>query len=185
MVMIQKNEDLLEFVLRGGKPEYVFFWGHQKPKSGVSKSCFSQWYDASFEENGIQFRTAEHYMMYQKAVLFGDFAVAEKIIRCDLPNEVKKLGREVSGFDETLWNQNRLSIVVQANRLKFSQNPDLLAFLISTGDSILVEASPVDKVWGIGLAADDERAKDPAQWRGENLLGYALMLVRKAFMLKS
>ncbi|MCM0147177.1 NADAR family protein [Photobacterium galatheae] len=183
--MIQNNEALTDFISQGGTPHYLYFWGHQKPKSGVSKSCFSQWYDASFEESGIRFHTAEHYMMYQKAKLFGDLAVAEKIIQSALPSEVKQLGREVSGFDEAIWNQQRFNIVVQANRLKFGQNSDLLAFLLSTGESILVEASPVDPVWGIGLAANDERAADPAQWRGENLLGYALMLVRKEFTLNS
>lgn len=178
-MLIQTNEQLIYFLSQGGKPQYLFFWGHQKPKSGVSKSCFSQWYDASFIENGIYFATAEHYMMYHKAMLFDDSKIAHKIIDSCHPNEAKKLGRKVCYFDEEIWNQEQFDIVVRANKLKFEQNPELLDFLLSTDTRVLVEASPVDNIWGIGLAADDPNAEIPQNWQGLNLLGYALMNVRE------
>ncbi|CAM3849957.1 Swarming motility protein YbiA [Vibrio aerogenes CECT 7868] len=175
---IKNNDELKQWIAKGGRPKFIFFWGHQKAKSGVSKSCFSQWYSAPFEENGIRFKTAEHYMMYHKAMLFGCPDIGEQIIASSHPNEAKQLGRKVTGFDEAVWHEKRFDIVVSANRLKFSQNPELKDFLLSTGKRILVEASPVDKIWGIGLAADHELADIPAKWKGLNLLGYALMVVR-------
>ncbi len=94
------------------------------------------------------------------------------------PKQVKQLGREVRGFDPALWDEEKLRIVTEGNLHKFKQNLALGEFLLSTGDLILVEASPVDPVWGIGLAADDDNASNPLLWRGENLLGFALMETR-------
>lgn len=175
---IRSNKKLLAYIAKSKKPKFVFFWGHQKPKSGVSKSCFSQWYPARFEENGHSFATAEHYMMYHKALLFDNHEIAAQILDCNHPSEAKKLGREVVGFNEQTWNAKRFEIVVNANKLKFSQHPELGAFLMATGKRVLVEASPVDKIWGIGLAEDHEFADVPSKWNGLNLLGYALMEVR-------
>ena len=158
--------------------EYVFFWGYKKPKIGVSKTCFSQWYDSPFENNGVIYQTAEHYMMAEKAKLFGDNVSAKRIVAASNPGEAKKLGREVRGFEENLWFQHRFEIVVNGNLAKFSQDTDLLGFLLNTGNRVLVEASPVDKVWGIGLASHNPSAKNPNLWKGLNLLGFALMEVR-------
>lgn len=96
------------------------------------------------------------------------------------PSAAKKLGRRVRGFDDATWNERRYSIVVRGNVAKFAQHPDLRDFLLGTKNRVLVEASPVDRIWGIGLAEDDERAVDPKQWQGLNLLGFALMKVRDA-----
>ena len=175
---ITSNEALLDFIARGQRVKYVFFWGHTPPKTGVNQSCFSQWYPARFEEHGCSFATAEHYMMYHKAKLFGDDAIAAKVLLAKTPGEAKKLGRLVEGFDNDVWEANRFEIVVKANELKFAQNPELKDFLLGTGKRVLVEASPVDKIWGIGLAADHEHCEQPKRWRGQNLLGYALMVVR-------
>ncbi|MCG7564516.1 NADAR family protein [Pseudoalteromonas sp. McH1-42] len=175
---ISSNTQLIEYIAKSKKPKFVFFWGHQKAKSGVSKSCFSQWYPAYFEQHGLMFKTAEHYMMYHKAMLFDNHEVALRILECGHPGEAKKLGRAVTGFDEATWNAKRFDIVVSANMLKFAQNPELKEFLRSTGKRVLVEASPVDKIWGIGLAEDHEFASVPQKWNGLNLLGYALMVVR-------
>ena len=178
-MLIQSNDQLIEFISNGGSPKYVYFWGHQKSNSGVTKSCFSQWYEADFQENGVTFKTAEHYMMYHKAKLFGNEEIANKIIECNHPGEAKQLGRKVTGFDDVVWNNNRFKIVTNASKLKFGQNPELLTFLTNTGSRILVEASPVDFIWGIGLAADNQLAEDPTNWAGLNLLGYALMSARE------
>src|SRR6185312_8360159 len=105
--------------------------------------------------------------------------VAARLLAVRHPNAAKKLGREVRGFDDETWVAKRYDIVVAGSVAKFGQNPDLRAFLLGTANRTLVEASPVDRVWGIGLTADDERAGDPYLWQGLNLLGFALMRARE------
>jgi len=162
----------------GEKLKFVFFWGHQTSKNGITASCFSQWYGAPFTVDGQRYPTAEHFMMAEKAALFGDQEVRKQVLLAPNPGAAKALGRQVRGFDEPTWLQHRFSIVVRANEAKFSQTPELGEFLKQTGKRVLVEASPVDRVWGIGLAQEDEKANNPNQWRGLNLLGFALMKVR-------
>ncbi|MEG0184300.1 MAG: NADAR family protein [Stenotrophomonas sp.] len=159
---------------------YLCFWGHQPPRSGVSASCFSQWYATGFDIDGVHYPTAEHYMMAGKARLFGATDMLEKILASATPDKVKAFGRRIEGFDETRWAQARYALVVEGNRAKFTQNPELGQYLRSTAGQVLVEASPVDFIWGIGLAQDHADAHNPAQWRGLNLLGFALMEVRQA-----
>lgn len=175
----QSTEDLLHAMAQGLAPRFLPFWGHQPAADGaIGKSCLSQWFEAGFEVEGQHYPTAEHCMMAGKARLFGDAAALAAILRSRTPGEAKKLGRGIQGFDEAAWTAARFGIVVQANAAKFSQHPELARYLLSTGERVLVEASPVDTLWGIGLAADDARASDPRQWRGLNLLGFALMQVR-------
>ncbi|MEM7032109.1 MAG: NADAR family protein [Chloroflexota bacterium] len=170
---------LIAEVQNGFQPKYLFFWGHQPHKDGqIGKSCLSQWWDSSFEIDGILYRTAEHYMMAEKARLFGDEESRQAILNVEHPNEAKRLGRKAKGFDEALWKQHRYEIVVQANVAKFGQNEALGTFLTNTQERVLVEASPYDKIWGIGLKEDDPKAQNPEQWAGLNLLGFALMEVR-------
>jgi ribA/ribD-fused uncharacterized protein len=163
--------------------KFVFFWGHQPDRSGiVTSSCFSQWWVAPFVVGGITYKTAEHWMMAQKALLFDNQDIFKKIVIAKSPAEAKELGRQVRDFDENIWLEKRFEIVVEGSMHKFGQNPDLKRFLINTNDRILVEASPVDTIWGIGLAAGDEKAKNPNQWNGLNLLGFALMETRDNFL---
>lgn len=117
-------------------------------------------------------------MMARKAELFGDLSARQRILAARTPAEAKKLGRDVAGFSEEVWLQHRFDIVVSASVGKFSQNSDLKKFLLDTGGRVLVEASPVDRIWGIGLAENDPAAQDPGQWQGLNLLGFALMSAR-------
>ncbi len=175
---IQTREALQLHINSGNHVKYLFFWGHQKPRTGISSSCFSQWYDAPFLEKELYFLTAEHYMMYHKTILFDDHAIAERVLQADNPGAAKSLGRQVSGFSEAVWGQHRFDIVTNANLAKFSAHPALKNFLLNTNNRVLVEASPVDRLWGIGLAADSPKAKKPNTWRGLNLLGFALMAVR-------
>ena len=176
---LRSNEDLLAHIAQGHKVDYLFFWGHQVPKDGsVGKSCFSQWYEAPFTVEGIAYRTAEHFMMAGKARLFGDAATCERIVAARTPGEAKKLGRQIDNFDEAAWLDARFDLVTRGNVAKFSQNKALGAFLLGTGQQVLVEASPVDAIWGIGLAATDAATQDPRTWKGLNLLGYALMAAR-------
>jgi ribA/ribD-fused uncharacterized protein len=159
--------------------KYLFFWGHQPNKDGsISKTCFSQWWLSSFEVDGITYKTAEHWMMAKKALLFNDQEVLEKIIQAKSPAQAKKLGREVKNYVDTVWLANRFEIVKEGNLHKFSQNPDLKTFLLNTNERIIVEASPVDPIWGIGMAGDHKDVLNPEKWKGLNLLGFALMEVR-------
>jgi ribA/ribD-fused uncharacterized protein len=159
--------------------EYVFFWGHQPSKTGkITKSCFSQWYSSPFEIDGTSYPTAEHWMMASKARLFGDQEILAQILDSTDPKRAKALGRKIKGFDDALWQQNSRRLVTEGNLAKFGQNGDLLEFLLGTGEAVLVEASPYDRIWGIGLKADDKRVKHPDKWQGQNLLGFALVDVR-------
>lgn len=168
-----------ELVEACGHPKFVFFWGHQRPRGGsISKFCLSQWYDAPFQVAGQRYPTAEHYMMAAKAKLFGDVEVLPRILKAAHPGEAKKLGRRVKSFNEAIWAARSMSIVVEANLHKFGQNEPLAEFLLSTGKRVLVEASPRDRIWGIGLSEEDSDAMHPDRWRGENKLGFALMEVR-------
>lgn len=159
--------------------KFLFFWGHQPNRDGsISKTCFSQWWLSSFEVKGVIYKTAEHWMMAKKAELFNDQEILNKIIQAKSPAEAKKLGREVRNYDDKLWLENRFEIVKQGNYHKFSQDPDLKFFLLNTNDRILVEASPVDPIWGIGMASEHKDINNPEKWDGLNLLGFALMEIR-------
>jgi ribA/ribD-fused uncharacterized protein len=166
---------------QGKEFKYLFFWGHQPSKDGgITPSCLSQWYAVSFEIGGVVYPTAEHWMMASKARVFSDGESLELILKSPDPKTAKALGRQVKNFDEKVWKKNCRRLVTEGNVAKFSQNAALCAFLLSTEDQILVEASPYDRIWGIGLKATDDKAKHPATWEGQNLLGFALMDVRTA-----
>ncbi|MGX6602299.1 NADAR family protein [Micromonosporaceae bacterium Da 78-11] len=155
--------------------KYLLFWGHRPQRDGsVGAGCLSQWWPVEFVVDGVTFRSAEHYMMWRKALLFGDTAMADRVVAAGHPRDAKMLGRGVAGFDEPTWVAHRFEIVVAASLAKFGQHPELRDWLVGTGDRVLVEASPTDRIWGIGLAATDDRATDPRRWRGLNLLGFAL-----------
>lgn len=139
----------------------------------------SNWYPSDFTVNGISFSSMEQYMMYQKALRFGDTKIVDKILATDDVAKIKKLGREVQGYDDSVWNGVRQIIVYEGLTAKFSQNEDLKAKLLETKDVILAECAVRDKIWGIGLSMTDEKRFDKDKWKGQNLLGYALMLVRE------
>lgn len=172
-------DSLCAAVEAGFAPKFLFFWGHTpEPGSALGNECFSQWYPAPFVLAGQRYPTAEHYMMAEKAKLFGDESTASRIMAAKHPAEVKKLGREVRDFDEGRWRERRFEIVAAGSFGKFSQNAELRVFLSTTGERVLVEASPTDRVWGIGLVSADAKARTPKEWRGLNLLGFALMHAR-------
>jgi ribA/ribD-fused uncharacterized protein len=173
------RETLVKLVREGARPEYLPFWGHRPLEGGqVGKPCLSQWWPCAFTVDGVRYPTAEHFMMVGKARLFGDEDAVTRILAGRDPGAAKREGRKVRGFDDERWNAARFELVVRGNEAKFGQNPTLRAFLLGTGSKVLVEASPMDRIWGIGLAATDPRASDPEQWQGLNLLGFALMEVR-------
>ena len=159
--------------------KYIFFWSHKETGEGeVTKKCLSQWYNSPFEVDGIKYQTSEQYMMSHKALLFNDNETNIKIMEEKDPKIYKELGRQVKNFNSKLWDEKKFEIVVKGNIHKFSQNEKLKQFLLNTKDKILVEASPHDKIWGIGIAEDDKEILNPEKWKGENLLGKALMKVR-------
>lgn len=158
--------------------DYVFFW--QADKNVLSTGCFSQWQKSNFIVEDRHYSSAEQYMMGQKALLFNDFETMEKILSTTNPKQIKALGREVKNFNANEWDNAKYSVVLNGNFYKFTQNEEMLKILISTENKILVEASPFDKIWGIGLSEDEENVDNPNHWKGQNLLGFALMEVRDA-----
>jgi ribA/ribD-fused uncharacterized protein len=175
----RRLESLKTTSAEGFRPSFLFFYGHRPlPVDRIGKACLSQWWPSSFTVEGNRYETAEHFMMAQKARFFGDLDAFARILVAPHPAEAKKLGRQVKGFDERAWRKHRFDIVVRGNLAKFSQSRRLEQFLLGTGEQVLVEASPTDRVWGIGLAASDPSSNRPEFWRGLNLLGFALMEVR-------
>lgn len=168
---------LFEEISKGREYHYIFFWKPILSKS-ITESCLSQWYPWGFELDNIAYKTAEHWMMSQKALLFNDFDIYKEVLASDDSGQVQMLGKRVKNFDLKRWENNSFRIVCEGNYHKFKQNECLANYLLSTSNSILVEASPIDRIWGIGLTSDDERATNPYLWRGSNLLGFALMEVR-------
>ena len=162
---------------------YVFFFGYEGKKPEV---CFQQWYPSPFQDpdsedektgKPLSFHTSEQYIMYWKALLMGDDTTAEKILASKTPGEAKTLGREVSDFDQEVWDANCDGVVERANLLKFSQDERLRGILVATGDKEIVETSPNDRFWGIGF--DTEHALGNEERWGENKLGKVLMRVRE------
>ncbi|GIL24893.1 NADAR family protein [Actinocatenispora comari] len=170
----------------GATPKWLLFWGHRPARDGgVGPGCLSQWWPCRFTVDGVGYASAEHWMMAGKARLFGDGVALERILAARTPAEAKKLGRSVRDFDQQVWESRRFGLVVDGNVAKFGQDPRLREFLLGTGSRVLVEASPYDRIWGIGVSAADERATDPARWPGANLLGFALMRAREALAAES
>lgn len=179
--------------VRSDNERFTFFW--------ETKSPFSQWYKCTFEgasslfindeerekllghdKDTLVFTSAEQFMMYHKAILFLDNEIASALLRETNARKIKELGRQVRDFDEEVWSFFRSRVVYEGNKAKFRQNPDLLNSLTNTMGTTLVEASPNDKIWGIGLTEDDPRAKRRESWEGTNLLGEILTLLRIEFM---
>lgn len=149
--------------------KYVFFW------NGI----YSQWHKADMTIDRVEYNSCEQYMMHQKALVFGDTEIAEQIMQESNPREQKRFGRMIRNFDKAIWDKNCLAIVYNGNLAKFTQNPELKEQMLATEDKIFVEASPLDNIWGIGLAEDAEGIDNPSNWLGLNLLGQALTLVKQ------
>jgi len=150
--------------------QFIFFWGNESP--------FSNWHKASFEVDGFEYNCSEQYMMHHKALLFDDQEIANKIMQTKSQGKQKALGRMVKNFDAQIWEDKCKEIVYDGCRAKFLQNENLLKYLLKSKGKTLVEASPVDAIWGIGLAANDPRAQSRHTWRGKNWLGEVLTQLR-------
>lgn len=151
--------------------KFVFFWGNQ--------DIYSNFYNIFFKHQQISFKCSEQAVMYRKAILFGAGNIAEQILQAKSAKECKRLGRSREmPFDDKVWEDNRERIYKEVLLDKFTV-AELKRKLLETGDKVLVEASPYDKIWGIGMADDHPDAMNPSKWKGLNLLGKVLMEVRK------
>ena len=142
----------------------------------------SNWYMSEFSVKGIKFSSMEKYMMYKKAAAFKDESAAQKILKTDDPAEIKALGRSVAGYNDAYWSGIRQIVVYNGLKEKFSQNEELKSKLLNTDDTLLVECAVRDRIWGIGWSMKDPERLEFEKWRGMNLLGYALMMVRESFL---
>jgi ribA/ribD-fused uncharacterized protein len=166
-------------IARGESFELRLFWGHRaRPDGALSDACFSQWWPCRFMVDGVSYGSAEQFMMAEKARIFADNEVLEQILASVDPGKIKSLGRRVRDFDQGAWSRARFDIVVRGNVAKFGQDEKLRSYLLESAPAVLVEASPLDSIWGIGLGAQHPDARDPRGWRGSNLLGFALMRAR-------
>jgi ribA/ribD-fused uncharacterized protein len=156
--------------------QYVFFWG----------GPFSNWYKSKYKfidnEGTLEFNCSEQQYMAAKALYFGDGESYDKIMESNNPRVQKAIGQKVKNYNDVKWAEYRYAAMLLSVYLKFSQNKDLQKILLDTGDKKIVEASPLDTVWGIGMAVDDPDILDETKWRGQNLLGKALMWTRERLL---
>ena len=148
---------------------HIYFWG----------SCYSQWAMRDMNIDNVKYNCCEQYMMARKAMLFGDQHSLDQIMRSHDPSKQKALGRKVNHFDKDKWEEIAREVVYIANFAKFTQNKDCSDELEKSGDKIIVEASPTDCIWGVGLRATDPKILDSKNWRGTNWLGEAIMDARE------
>jgi ribA/ribD-fused uncharacterized protein len=179
VIQTYSTKKFIEQFNKNKKLKYVFFWNPDR--NNLSAGCFSQWQKSYFKAGGYEYCCAEQYMMGQKALTFNDSESFKKILAANHPKTMKALGREVKHFDGKEWDRIKYKFVLNGNFYKFTQNKEMMGILISTGNKILVEASPFDKIWGVGLDESNEKIYNPNYWKGENLLGFALMEVRDVF----
>lgn len=155
----------------------ICFWGHTSGPAAFLSNFYDL--DIPIQSHGREFSTSEHVYMWKKAIFFEDYPTAHLIEQAATPREAKALGRQVENFDVEAWDRYAASAMTYALLQKFSQDPVLGERLQMTGNCFLIEASPYDAIWGVGLSADDDNIYDTSKWKGHNLLGYCLMDVRK------
>lgn len=171
--------ELLQALSRGEAFTFQPFYGHTPRADGrQSDACFSQWWRCEFVVDDVRYSSAEQFMMAEKARVCGDGETLARILTTHEPSLVKKLGREVRNYDEAKWSAARFAAVTRGSLAKFSATPALREFLLATGEAVLVEAAPRDRIWGVGLGRDNPLIHDPTKWRGQNLLGFALVTAR-------
>ena len=171
----KKNCDAVFDTLKiaGYKEPAVYFHKPEEPDGYLSN-----WYPAPFVLDGISYSSTEQYIMYQKCILFGDKESADKVLATDDTQEQQKIGRDSKGYIKEVWEGRRQIVAVRGLLAKFSQNEDLRKKLLDTGDAYLVECAYSDTAWACGIKLDDDKRHDVKNWRGQNILGFALMEVR-------
>lgn len=183
--MVYTFEELINQYADGKTYKFLFFWGHTPSADGkITETCLSQWWMCDFTVNGVLYSCAEQYMMAEKARLFQDEEMLDRIMHAKYPKEIKAYGRAVKNFSQAVWENACYELVKRGNLAKFSQNSELWEFLKNTKQRILVEASPRDRIWGIGMGKNNPDVFCPSKWRGKNLLGFALTEVRDTLLAK-
>lgn len=172
--LVEKLDDMFQTDIA---ERYTFFWNEFE-----ENGCFSNWYRCSFVVDGVTYSNTEQYFMAQKALLFRDKVSYAKILKTPDPRACKRLGRDVKPFIPEIWEANKYEIMKAGNRAKFEQNPELRKKMMDTCGTMLAEASPMDKIWGAGLNAEDAKNIPEEQWPGENLLGKILVELREEFI---
>ncbi|KJE19628.1 ribA/ribD-like protein [Frankia torreyi] len=176
-------EDLRRLEHQAAPLRFRYFWGQrQAVADGTGAGCLSLRWPARFAVDGVDYPSAQHYVLARKAGLFGDQAAAEAVLALPAPISLAAIGRRIRGFDEAVWDRHRYAVALAANSAKFAQNAILRTYLAGTAGLVLADISPRDRVWGIGCDRDDDRAGRPSAWPGRNLLGFALMEVRDALL---
>lgn len=184
--MIYNIVDLRLAYNAGEKFKFLFFWGHTSPDDGrVDASCLSQWFPCRFEVDGMVYSCAEQYMMAEKSRIFKDEEMLAAIMAEKHPKKMKEYGRAVKNFDKDVWDNQCYELVRTGNLAKFHQNREIMEFLTKLKGRILVEASPYDRIWGIGMGRQNPDAENPMKWKGANLLGFALTEVRDILLKKN
>lgn len=175
----ERLADLLHNEKEGDLPRMNPFYGHYQKGKDIDNSCLSQWFPSKFIINEKAYNCMEQYMMSAKARLFNDLATDEEIMKANHPKICKSLGRKVKNFNQKEWDEAKYKIVIEGNLRKFLADEKLVYFLLGTCAMVLIEASPYDKIWGVGLSKEHPLIHRPSQWLGQNLLGFALMEVRE------
>ena len=165
-----------ETLMIGGVPQDAAFFRHPGEPGG----WMSNWFLSPFTLDGTDFSSMEQYIMVRKCRLFGDEALAAAVLRTDEPGEQRAIGRQVKDYQEVIWAGIRQAVAFRGLYAKFSQNEALKALLLGTGSAVIVECVGIDAVWSCGFGLEDEERLDLSRWRGQNILGFALMEVREA-----
>lgn len=163
---------------RGTSPSFLFFYEPTASPDPDERTMLSQWYPSAFRVSGETYKHAAHWMMVQKARLFGDQSAAKALLVSTSDDAIRARGRHVDGFNQQQWDEHKYDIVLQGNLHKFSQRHELQAYISTTRPLVLTEANPDDRIWGIGMREGSPGANNPHLWNGLNLLGFALMEVR-------
>ena len=158
----------------------IIYFHNPKEENGY----LSNWYSSGFSQDDISFSSMEQFMMYQKAICFNDLEIAAQILETGDVSRIKELGRLVTGYDDNYWGGIRQIVVYKGLLAKFAQNTELKELLLKTGDAVLAECAVKDRIWGIGLSMRDPDRFDRSKWKGQNLLGYTLMMVRESLRLE-
>ena len=159
--------------IAGQDVEAIFFHLPSEPHGYLSN-----WYLSPFDLDGVHYSSAEQYIMYQKCVLFGDTASAKAVLATNDTEAQQTIGRHAKGYIGAVWAGRRQLVAVRGLLAKFSQNEDLKKKLLDTGEAWLVECAYSDTIWACGIRLNEDERFDVSKWRGQNILGFALMEVR-------
>lgn len=193
-----KDRETITLIRESKKKEiqFSFFDETESPFSMWYKTTFTssilfhqgvtqtqkQYLENTISSKELKFSSVGQFMMYHKAIIFLDRDVANCIMSTSNNQRIMKLGKQIKNYDDNIWSYYKSNVVYMANYLKFNQNPELISALVDTIGTTLVKVASDDKIWGIGLSKNDLDAKQRETWKGKNLLGEILTLLRMEFI---